>query len=635
MAVPTETPQVIRFGDFELDLQAEELRKGGTRVKIQEQPSQVLLALVSRRGELVTRDELSRQLWPTDTFVDFETGLNRSIAKLREVLGDSPEAPRYIKTVPRKGYRFIAPIEPASGPRSEETTVLQTPARASAENKRWLKAALVLTGIFLAFAAYWTARVVRGFSSSVPHERIMLAVLPFENLTGDPGQEFFIDGVTEETIAQLGRLRAKDLGVIARGSAMKYKNTSKSVSDIAKELHVDYIVEGSVRRESGRVRVGVELIRASDESQVWADTYDRSVADVLVLQSEIARTIGQQLEVHLAAGQLSQQQSGYAVATPKPTAYEDYLRGRAYVFAGFDTPQALRRAQSYFEQAIKEDPNFGRAYAGLGASYLLLSEFRWLPPKESYLPARNALEKALQLDMSLGEAHTALGSLTWRYDWDWPGAEKEYRYACELDPNDVDAHQGLTWFLAWSRRSAEALSEIEKIREIDPAQAFTIDQAGVYFHLRDYKSLIAVSQKAVASRPDFWVSHYFLGVGYEGSGRLSEAISEYRNAAELSQGDTDPTAALAHAYARAGQRTVAYEILYQLQQRAKNSYVSPYMIATIYAGMGDNNKAFASLDAAYEERSSDLPYFLRADLRIDNLRSDPRLLNLENRLQLP
>ncbi len=632
MGVPAQTPQVIRFGEFELDLQAEELRKAGVRVKIQEQPSQVLLTLVSRRGELVTRNDLRRQLWAADTFVDFETGLNRSIAKLREVLGDSPDAPRYIKTVPRKGYRFIAPVETISGAPATDGIVPSTSSPVKWKIKRHIIAAVVVIVPVLALAAYWARGAERRALGS--GGRKMLVVLPFENLTGDPGQEFFTDGVTEETITQLGRLQAKDLGVIARSSAMKYKHSSASVAEIAKGLHVNYIVEGSVRREASRVRIAVQLIRAGDQTQLWADTYDRGIADVLAVQSEIAQTIGKQLELHLVGTQLSAAQTPYAVEA-NPVAYEHYLRGRSYVFAGFDTPQALRRAQGYFEDAIRQDPDFGRAYAGLAASYVLLSEFRWLPPNEAYRPAKEAIRKALQLDPSLGEAHTALAWLSWRHDWDWATAEKEYRYACELNPNDVDAHQGLTWFLAWSRRGQDAFSQIAKIRQLDPAQAVTIDEAGVYFHSRDYKSLVEVGQKSVVSRPDFWVTHYFLGVGYEGAARLSDAISEYEKAVQMSQGDSDPSSALAHAYATAGRNADAEKILQRLQQSGKTSYVSPYMIATIYAGLGDKEKAFEYLEKAYQERSTDLPYFLKADLRIDTLRSDPRLKDIETRVGLP
>lgn len=633
MSLPAPTAQLLRFGDFELDLQTEELRRGGVRVKIQEQPFRILLALVLHRGDLVTREDLRRELWADDTFVDFDTGLNRSIAKLREALEDSSEAPRYIRTIPRKGYRFIAPVEavapPAELPRPSTTAV------PASRGRRSIMAVLAL--VVLAGTAYLIPNLLRRPPVGAREGRFMLVVLPFENLTGDPGQEFFSDGITEEIITQLGQLPVKELGIIARTSAMKYKNSSKDVAEIARELHVDYIVEGSVRRQGNRVRIAVQLIRASDQTHLWADTYDRDVANVLSTQAEIARTVGSQLQLHLGTG--SELSAGQAPPQPQrepdPAAYESYLRGRSYVSAGFDTPQALRRAQAYFEKSIREDPYFGQAYAGLAESYVLLSEFRWVSPNEAYPPARQAIDKALQLDNRLGDAYIAWGWLSWRHDWNWSAAEKQYRYACELNPNDVDAHQALAWFLAWSRRGAAARSEIEKIRRLDPAQAFAIDEAGIYYHSRDYKSLVAAGQKSLALRGDFWISHYFLGVGYEGTGRLSDAVREYRAAVEISQGDTDAAAALGHAYALAGKRSDAAAILQGMLQSARTTYLSPYMIAAVYAGLGDKDRAFQFLEKAYQERSTDLPYFLQADLRMDALRSDPRLREIEQRLRLP
>lgn len=635
MAVTSQTPQVIRFGAFELDVQAGELRKSGTRVKIQEQPFQVLMLLVSRPGELVSREELRRQLWAADTFVDFETGLNRSIAKLRELLGDSPDAPRYIKTIPRKGYRFISPVEPLPGP-AEAPDFPSPKLPAARPARRTVQLFLVAFAALCIAGIYWAQRRVRQ-SSAITVRRTMLVVLPFENLTGDPEQEYFSDGMTEETITQLGELQAKDLGLIARTSAMKYKHSSKGIADIAQELHVDYIVEGSVRREANRVRIAVQLIRASDQTHIWADSYDRDMAHVLSVQKEIATAIGQQLELRLTGEAERQFVDARLGSTPEGNlaAYEAYLRGRSYLIASSNTPQAIRRAQSYFGEAIQQDPSFARAYSGLAESYVLLSEYRWLPPDQAYRPARENIRKALELDNTLSEAHSALGWLTWRHDWNWPAAEKEFSYALELNPNDVDAHQAYAWYLAWSGRSAEAQAETDKIHQLDPAQVSALDEAGIYYHQRNYAALVDVGRKSVASRPDFWISHYFLGVGYEGSGRLQDAIAEYQKAVQLSQGDTDPTAGLAHVYAVAGRKADAEKILQQWLRPGHTGYISPYMIATIYAGLGEKDKAFDFLERAYRERSTDLPYFAKADLRIDELRSDPRLQDLLRRVGLP
>lgn len=636
MVVPSQIAQVIRFGTFELDVLAGELRKNGTRVRIQEQPYQLLLVLLSHPGEVVSREELRRQLWPADTFVDFETGLNRSVAKLRELLGDSPDAPRYIRTVPRKGYRFIAAVEKSPAAKTEAVASLPAQTPAKKPSRRTLFLIFLAAAALLATALYWGPRRFRRSSAGASH-RTMLVVLPFENLTGDPEQEYFSDGMTEETITQLGQLQAQDLGLIARTSAMKYKHTTKGIAEIAQELHVDYIVEGSVRREADRVRIAVQLIRASDQTHLWADTYDRQLADVLAVQKEIASAIGQQLELRLtdqAERQFTDARPG-SVPEANLAAYEAYLRGRSYLIASSNTPQAIRRAQSYFQEAIQLDPNFARAYSGLGECYVLLTEYRWLAPNQAYAPAVAALRKALALDNTLSEAHTALAWLAWRHDWDWRTAEEEFNYALQLNPNDVDAHQARAWYFAWKGQTQAAMADTARIHELDPAQVSELDQAGIFYHQRDYVRLVEVGQKAVASRPDFWISHYFLGVGYEGSGRLQDAINEYQKAVELSQGDTDPTAGLAHAYAVAGRKADAEKIVQRWLRTATTSYVSPYMIATIYGGLGQKDKAFEFLEKAYQERSTDLPYFARADLRLDELRSDPRLASLLRRLGLP
>ena len=606
---------LIRFGIFEIDTALNELRNNGIKVKLQEQPFQVLLALVEHPQQLVTRSELKNHLWPADTYVDFDQGLNRAVAKLRDALDDTAEQPVYIQTIARKGYRFLAPVEHIEAPvgRIAVPTLRGSP---------WAVAGAmaVLVGVL--------AVLFLRFGQSNPRTQAQIrsmAVLPFENISGDPQQEFLADGITDALITELAQMRG--VSVLSRSSVMSYKARQVSLSQIARTLKVDAVVEGTTLRSDGTVRITVQLISALTGQHLWAQTYEQSFNSIIALQDNIAKDVAEQIHADFQLGHASNLETN-------GIAYEAYLRGRSYVFAGFDTPQTLRRAQHYFEQAIQADPNFAPAYSGLAQSYVLLSEFRWLSPNDAYRPAREAIQKAMQLNPMIGEAHTTLGWLSWRHDWDVQTAEKEYRYGCELSPNDVDAHQALTWFLAWRGRTAEALAQISRIRQIDPAQALPLDEAGIYYHQRNYKSLVDVGEKSVALRPDFWVSHYFLGVGYEGSGQLSAAISEYKKAVEMSQGDTDPTAQLAHGYAVAGERAAAEQILDRLQKDAKTRYVSPYMIATIYAGLDEKDKAFYFLEKAYAERSTDLPYFLKADLRLDQIRSDPRLQDLFRRMQL-
>jgi len=484
---------------------------------------------------------------------------------------------------------------------------------------------LLVLALFAANVGGWRERLLaRG-----PTIR-SIAVLPLENLSHDPEQEYFADGMTDALITDLSKISA--LRVISRTSAMHYKGSNKTLPEIARELNVEGVVEGSVMRSGNQVRITAQLIQARTDQHLWAETYERDLGDVLGLQNEVAQAIVRQVRV-----QLTPQQQARLAAAPgvNPEAYEAYLKGRSYLITT-STQQGTKKAQDYFEQAIRKDSSFARAYVGLADCYLTFGSYRWLTSQDASRQGREAIRKALELDETLGEAHNSLGFLSWQYDWDWRTAEQEYRNALELAPNYVDAHEGLAWYLAWSGRRPEALAEIAKIRELDPAYPFTLlDESGIYYHQRDYKALVEASRKYLASNPDNWISHYFLGVGYEGSGRQSDAIPEYQKAVQLSSGDTDPAAALAHAYAALGRKAEAQKILGELQRQSKTSYVSPYMIAVIYSGLGEKDKAFEFLEKAYRERSRDMAYFLRADLRLDALRPDSRFQDLMRRMNFP
>jgi len=456
-----------------------------------------------------------------------------------------------------------------------------------------------------------------------------LAVLPLENLSHDPEQEYFADGMTETLITNLSKIDA--LRVISRTSTMQYKGTRKTLPEIARELNVDGVLEGSVMRSGGRVRITAQLLQARTDRHVWADTYDRDLGDVLKLQSEVAQAVAQQVRIQLTPEQQARLRSAPVV---NPRAYEAYLKGRFYEPGG--TQAAIKQAQNYFEEAAREDPKFALAYVGLSDCYLDLGGYRWMPPQDAYRHGSEAIHKALELDATLAEAHSTLGFLEWRYSWDWQTAEREFRYAVDRNPNYVEGHESLVWYLAWSGRRDEALAELEKIRALDSAYPLaSIDESGVYYYQRDYKSLVESGQKAVAANPANWTSHYFLAVGYQGSGHPEQALSEYQRAVDLSQGDSDAMAGLAHAYTAMGKRAEAEEILGELQRHSKTSYVSSYMIAAIYAGLGQKGKAFEFLEKAYQERSPDIAFALKADLRVDTLRQDPRFLDLLRRVKFP
>jgi serine/threonine protein kinase/Tfp pilus assembly protein PilF len=496
---------------------------------------------------------------------------------------------------------------------------------------RWSHARIV--AVFLALVAIVGVLTLGAkFYLARPASRInSIAVLPLENLSRDPEQEYFADGMTDALITDLSKLGA--LRVISRTSAMHYKGVNKTLPQIAKELNVDGIVEGSVTRSGNRVRITAQLIYAATDQHLWAETYERDLGDVLRLQSEVAQAIAQQVRVQVTPQQVARLGSAHGV---NPEAYEAYLKGNFYLSTEFNTQQGVMKARSYFEEAIQKDSGFALAYVGLASCYSNLASFRWLPPQDALSHAREAINKALQLDETLSEAHATLGWLSWRHEWNWRNAERELNYALELSPNDVDAHQNLAVYLGWSGRRAEAQAEIDKVLELDPTLSIApAMELLIYYHQRDYRTMVETGQKFVASNPAKWDIHYFLGVGYEGLGRPLEAIPEYQKAVDLSEGDTDPTAGLAHAYATAGQRANAEKILRELLRKAKTSYISPYMIATIYAGLGDKDNAFDVLEKAYNERSSDIPYFIKADLRIDSLRSDPRFADLLRRIGLP
>jgi tetratricopeptide (TPR) repeat protein len=412
---------------------------------------------------------------------------------------------------------------------------------------------------------------------------------------------------------------------------MQYKGEKmKPLPQIARELNVDAIMEGSVLRSGNRVRIAAQLIYAPTDQHLLAETYERDLGDVLKLQGEVAKAITQRVRLKLTP---EQQVRLHQAREVNPEAYEAYLEA-----SSFDQGrhQEIKKAQSYFEKAIHEDPGFAPAYVGLARCYRNLGQFRWLSPEDAYQPAKRAARKALELDEKNCDAQGLLAWLSWRYDWDWQAAEREFSYALELCPNSATIHWQQAYFSGWSGRGAEALAQMAKTRELDPLLPYVLQgEALINYHLRNYKAMIEVGRRYVASDANSWLAHYLLGVGYEGSGQALEAIPEYQKAVELSEGDTDPAAALAHAYAATGRRAEAQKILHELQRQSETSYVSPYMIATVYASLGEKDETFEFLEKAHQERSSDLPYFLKTDLRMDSLRSDPRFQDLLRRMNFP
>jgi TolB-like protein/DNA-binding winged helix-turn-helix (wHTH) protein/Tfp pilus assembly protein PilF len=663
-SAPAAARVLLRFDSFELDLRAGELRKRGLKLRLQGQPLQLLAILLQDAGNLVTREELRDQIWPADTFVDFDHSLNNAVARIREVLGDSAEAPRYIETLPRRGYRFIAPVEEVLVPRvlngvtKSETAAADSAAGALVEalpgsrvstngarggggalavaataatgraKRRWLLGVLIVCVCGVIGSVTWLTW--RHFSARDKVSPLhSLAVLPLQNLSGDADQEYFADGMTDEMITEFSRIRS--LKVISRTSVMTYKGTKKRLPQIARELGADAIVEGSVTREGDQVRITVQLLDAANDRHLWSEDYQRPLHGVLNLQREVAESIAEQIFV-----QLNPQQGGGAgsARTVDPEAYEDYLRARYYLSTQFSMPQPLNMARGYFEEAIRKDPNFALAYAGLADTYFYQTRFHHLSPESGYRSADAALQKAMELDASIGEGHTVLAMLRWR-EGDWATARRELESAVTLNPGDGCARAMRAIFYAWSGQRVEALAGTTQSRTADASSSYASTEAAIYFLLRDYAKLVEASQRGVVSDPHEWLEHYYLGLGYEGSGKLDEAMPEYEKAVTMSEGDQEAMAALAHAYAAVGRRAEATKILRDMEARSKVSYVSPYTLATMFAGLGENDRALNLLEKAYQEKSWDLMWYLKADPRMDSLRSEPRFIALVQRMGFP
>jgi TolB-like protein/DNA-binding winged helix-turn-helix (wHTH) protein/Tfp pilus assembly protein PilF len=613
-----------RFGVFEVELRTGALRKDGARVRLQEQPFRILLALLRQPGAVVTREELRRELWPDGTFVGFDHALNNAVNRLREALGDSAEQARFVETVPRQGYRFLAPVEEVEAPVPPALPAPEGPAPRAA----WDRRLLLLPGA-AALAAVAAMVLLRPAAPPRP-ERVMLAVLPFVNLSGDPRDEYFSDGLTEEMIAQLGRLQPARLGVIARTSAMRYRGTDKRVDQIGRELGVDYVLEGGVRRAAGRVRVNARLIQASDQAQVWSESYERALADVLEVQGAMARAIAGEIHLRLTP----EEQAALGGHSVHPEAYSLYLEGRYHL--NKRTEDGLRRGLDRFEQALQASPTDALAQAGLADAYLLLGagDYSVLPPREAMPQAKAAARRALQLDPSRAEPHTTLAFIAFTYEWDWAAAEESFRRALALDPNYATAHHWYALYLKSLGRSQEALAELRRALDLDPLSLIIgADRAWALYHLRQHDEAVAQCRRVLELDPGFAVARWNLGQALVQKGEPDRAVAELEEALRLAGPSPVFQASLAEAHAAAGRAADAARILEALRAQARERYVSPADLARVHLALGRHDQAFALLERALEERS-DFFVNLKVDPRLDPLRDDRRFAALLSRVGL-
>jgi TolB-like protein/DNA-binding winged helix-turn-helix (wHTH) protein/Flp pilus assembly protein TadD len=638
MLQPQETHCQVSFGPFTVDIRSAELKKNGVRVKIQDRSFEILTILLERPGEVVTRDELRNRLWPEGTFVDFDNNINASMGKLRGALSDSAATPRYIETVGR-GYRFIADVrqvletfeaptlvpQAAAPGEPAQVSALSTVRKSPPRSRRiWTPFAAVA---LLTLAGFLVYSLLSRTRSRPPSGKMMLAVLPFANLTGDAAQEYFSDGLTEEMIAQLGRLDPQHLGVIARTSVMPYKNSQKQVDAIARELSVEYVLEGSVRREPGKVRITAQLIQASDQTHIWSQEYDRELSSLLAIQGDIARQIAE--EIQLAFDRQARSASSNVVLSPRRyEAYDLYLRGQ--YFLNKRTIPAFQQAIEAFQQSTAKYPDDARAYAGLANSYMLLNAYSLSHESDYASKARVAAMRALQLDDNLPEAHTALALVVQNYDWNWHVAEKEFRRAIELDPNYATAHHWYAEHLTWRGRFDEALRESEQARKLDPLSLIiAADRGAILYYSRQYDRAIQQLQSVLALEPNFPRAHLIASV-YAEKGMLREALVDI----EKQRPNVEPPwywSTLAYVYGRCGRPAEARQALYELNKIGAHTRIDPAVFLFAYAGTGDKEQLLATLDAAYAQHSSAITT-LKVAPAYDVVRNEPRFQDLLRRL---
>src|SRR6204780_2322500 len=639
---PLRHMSVLQFGTYEVSLQSGEGRKAGLRIRVQKQQMKLLEVLLEHPGEVVTREELRSRVWPNESCGDFDQALNIAIGKLRSALGDSAESPRFIETLPKRGYRFIADVsvvdiearpkrqEPLAGdlPATDLGHKIQGIGLAVAPQRRllptrWIIVALALV-LSLAILSVWRFRS----HTPAPTGIRSLAVLPLDNLSGEASQNYFAGGMTDELITDLAQISA--LRVISRTSVMVYKGPRKPLPQIARELNVDAVVEGTVLRSGDRVRITAQLIEASTDKHLWSQSYEGDLRDTLTLQKKVARAIADQIRINLTPREEAALKS---VKVVNPEAYESYLKGR--YFWNKRSADGLKAALAYFKQAIEEDPKYAQAYSGLADTYALLGDWQYavMTPKEAFPQAKAAAIKALELDSTLGEAHNSLAFVLDGFDWDLDAGGKEFQRAIELNPGYATAHHWYAWHLSLLGRFDEAIVEMRKAENLDPLSLIiNADLAEILVLAHSYDESIRQSRKTIEMDPSFALANNQFAQAYLQKQMYAEAVAELKTAVQLSGGSPAFIANLARGYVASGKRNEAVKLLGDLKKRSNPGYSNASEIAVIYVSLGDTDHAMNWLEKGYDERFNP-GVLLRPGF--DPLRSDPRFQNLVRRIGLP
>jgi TolB-like protein/DNA-binding winged helix-turn-helix (wHTH) protein len=645
---PQET---VRFRDFVLDVAAYELRRNGRRVRLERQPMDLLILLVGRRGQLVSRSEIVDALWAKDVFVDVENGVNTAMRKLRQALRDAPDTPRFIETVPGKGYRFVAAVEvvpdtgpspaPVAAPPSVVVGVqtLATGDEAAASTASGAVPEPVVgeraAGRRASARLAWGALTVAALTGMLlwawkgPAEsdtRVTIAVLPFDNLNGDPETEYLANGLTEDTIVSLGRIDPERVSVIGRTSMIAYRGTTKSLAEIGRELGSDYLVESSLRAESSHLRITARLIRVHDQVQVWSDSFDRNSSSILGLQQEISSAIAEQVRTRLSP---DRQRAFARWHTQNAEAYDLFLRGRH--FLNRRTPDAMPRAIEFFQRAIAADPTYSVAWANLAMAYGSTPINSDVDPRRVSARVREAAVRAMAANPDVAEAQHALGHVKWAFEWDWPAAEAAFRRAIDLDASYSLVHLILAHLLSQEGRHAEAEPFMRRGRELDPLNplAYALSSQ-VSFQARDYAGALHHANRAIALDQEFWIGHQMRGQALEQLGNGDVALNALATAARLSDQNSKPISLTGYILARSGRTAEARDLLGALELASSQRYVPPYALALVHAGLGHADAAFEWLERAYAARDVHL-MFLTVDAKWDGYRSDPRFGDLLGR----
>jgi TolB-like protein/DNA-binding winged helix-turn-helix (wHTH) protein len=640
--------ETFRFRDFVLDVAAYELRRNGHPVRLERQPMDLLILLVGQRGQLVSRSQIVDALWGKDVFVDVENGVNTAIRKLRQALRDAPDTPTFIETVPGKGYRFIAavealfdappsPLPPVAAPPSvvsvqtltardatgatgasvdvPEAVVGERPAGRRAR-ERLVLAAVTMAALAGVLLWAWKRPAESG-------TRVTIAVLPFDNLNGDPETDYLASGLTEDTIVSLGRIHPERVSVIGRTSITVYRGTTKSLAEIGRELGTDYLVESSLRAERSHLRITARLVRVRDQVQIWSDSFDRNSSSILGLQQEISSAIAEQVRTRLSP---DRQRTLARRHTQNAEAYDFFLRGRH--FLNQRTPDAMQRAIESFQRATVADPTYSLAWANLAMAYGSSPLNSDVDPRRVSPHVREAAVRAVAADPDLAEAQHALGHVDWAFEWDWPAAEAAFRRAIELDPSYSLVHLILGHLLSQTGRHAEAEPFMRRARELDPLNPLSYALSSqVAFQARDYAGALRHANRAIVLDQEFWIGHQMRGQALEELGDHDLALKALATAARLSGQNSKPISLTGYILGRSGHTAEARDLLGALEMASRQRYVPPYALALVHAGLGEADAAFEWLDRAFAARDVHL-MFLTVDVKWDRYRTDPRFRDL-------